>query len=131
MTAGKIKTNNNISNFFLFIILILLFFLFFSTKCPVCSSKVRTVNVLPTMTLNELIQQLCDGEGDLRLKSPSLTSASKLLYMQKPPALESATRSNLDKPLKSLVMDGEEIAVTDPVLQHAHLSLAVRFKQIN
>ncbi|OEU14999.1 hypothetical protein FRACYDRAFT_275518 [Fragilariopsis cylindrus CCMP1102] len=99
--------------------------------CPVCSSKVRTVNVLPTMTLNELIQQLCDGEGDLRLKSPSLTSASKLLYMQKPPALESATRSNLDKPLKSLVMDGEEIAVTDPVLQHAHLSLAVRFKQIN
>jgi len=49
--------------------------------------------------------------------------------MQKPPALNAATRPNLDKALSELIDDGEEIAVTDPVLQHAHLSLAVRFSQ--
>mmetsp|Transcript_25626 Transcript_25626/g.28697 ORF Transcript_25626/g.28697 Transcript_25626/m.28697 type:complete len:510 (+) Transcript_25626:40-1569(+) len=99
-------------------------------ECPVCSSKVRSMTVPSTMTLNELIQQLCDEEGDLRLKSPSMTSASKILYMQKPPALESSSRPNLDKPLQSLIMDGEEIAVTDPVLQHAHLSLVIRYDSI-
>jgi len=88
------------------------------------------MTVPSTMTLNELIQQLCDEEGDLRLKSPSMTSASKILYMQKPPALESSSRPNLDKPLQSLIMDGEEIAVTDPVLQHAHLSLVIRYDSI-
>jgi len=98
--------------------------------CPVSSSKVRTVSVLPTTTLNQLIQQLCDSEGDLRLKAPSMTASKNILYMQKPPALETATRPNLDKPLSELVEDGEEIAVTDPVLQHAHLALAVRFRNV-
>jgi len=96
--------------------------------CPVSSSKVRTVTVAPTMTLNELVQQLCDNEKGLRLQAPSMTTTGSNLYMQKPPALNAATRPNLDKPLSELVSDGEEITVTDPILQHVHLSLAVRFQ---
>ncbi|KAL3932525.1 MAG: hypothetical protein SGBAC_010811 [Bacillariaceae sp.] len=46
-------------------------------------------------TLNELIQIL--KERNLRLGAPSMTTADKTLYMQKPPALEKATRKNLDK----------------------------------
>jgi len=97
--------------------------------CPVSSSKVRTITVLPTTTLNELLQRLADNEGDFRLKAPSMTTSSNILYMQKPPALNAASRPNLDKALSELVDEGEEIAVTDPVLQHAHLSLAVRFQK--
>lgn len=99
--------------------------------CPVSSSKVRTLTVIPTMTLNELIHQLADSEGDFRLKAPSMTTSKSVLYMQKPPALNAASRPNLDKPLSELVDEGEEIAVTDPVLQHVHLSLALRFQTNN
>ena len=93
--------------------------------CPVCTATVRKMTLGKEVTLNQLIQQLC--EGDLRLKEPSLTTSSKTLYMQKPPALEKATRVNLDKPVSSLVESGEEIAVTDPVLQSINLGLNVTF----
>ena len=36
--------------------------------------------------------------------------------MQAPKALEQATRVNLDKPLKTLLSDQEEITVTDDAL---------------
>jgi len=97
--------------------------------CPVSSSKVRTLTVPPTTTLNELLQRLADNEGDFRLNAPSMTTSANILYMQKPPALNAASRPNLDKALSELVDEGEEIAVTDPVLQHAHLSLAIRFQK--
>ena len=100
--------------------------------CPVCTSKVRTVTVSRRTTLNELLQKLCENNGsgslNLRLKAPSMTTAGKLLYMQKPPALNASTKPNLDKALSELVAEGEEIAVTDPVLQHTHLSLAIAFE---
>ena len=76
-------------------------------------------------TLNELIQKL--REGDLRLKAPSLTTTHKTLYMQKPPALEKATHLNLDKPVSSFVAPGEEITVTDPVLESINLALSISF----
>lgn len=75
-------------------------------------------------TLNELIQQLCDG--DLRLKAPSITSSSgNTLYMQKPVALEKALRPNLDKALFTLISSGEELTVTDPVLENVPVTLKI------
>lgn len=96
--------------------------------CPVCTASVRKLSLAKTTTLNELIQQLCDG--DLRLKAPSITSSSgNTLYMQKPPALEKATRPNLDKQLSSLmIIDKEELTVTDPVLEHAPVTLRIEFE---
>lgn len=93
--------------------------------CPVCTATVRKITLGKDDTLNQLIQLLRDG--DLRLQSPSLTTISKTLYMPKPPALELATRPNLDKPLSSLVEPGEEITVTDPLLESITLSLAISF----
>ena len=92
--------------------------------CPVCTASVRKLSLPGNSTLNQLIQQLCDG--DLRLKSPSITSScGNTLYMQKPPALEQATRPNLDKPLSSLISSGGELTVTDPVLEHVPVTLRV------
>lgn len=94
--------------------------------CPVCTATVRKVTLSKEATLNELIQQL--KEGDLRLMAPSMTGSNKTLYMQKPPALEKATRANLHKPVSSLIAEGEEITVTDPVLQSINLALAISFE---
>lgn len=78
-------------------------------------------------TVNEWIQSTLK-EGSLRLSSPSIVSASgTTLYMPKPPALERATRPNLDKPLSSLVQDGEELTVTDPLLESINLSICIHF----
>lgn len=96
--------------------------------CPVCTSTVRKILVSSTSSLNELIQNhLVDSS--LRLSAPSIVSASgQTLYMQKPPALEKATRSNLDKHLSELISDGEELTVTDPLLESIAVLLAVHFE---
>ena len=96
------------------------------STCPVCTTHVHRITLSPSTTLNSLLQQLCEGE--FRLKSPSITSSSKTLYMRKPVALEKATRANLDKPLKDLIKDGEELVVTDPVFPDTSLGLMVTFE---
>ena len=94
--------------------------------CPVCTSTVQKLKVSKTLTLNELIQQL--KEGPLRLSAPSLVSASgKTLYMQKPPALQQATKANLDQALSVLVQSGEEVSVTDPLLESINVTIAIEF----
>jgi len=93
--------------------------------CPVCTIHTHQLSLPSTTTLNTLLQQLCDGE--FRLKVPSITSSSKTLYMRSPAVLEKATRGNLDKPLKELMMSGEELVVTDPVFHETSLSLVVTF----
>lgn len=96
--------------------------------CPVCTSTVRKIHVSASITLNELIQHHLK-ESSLRLSAPSIVSASgKTLYMQKPPALEQATRPNLDKPMSALIGNGEELSVTDPLLVSIALSLAIYFE---
>ena len=98
--------------------------------CPVCTASVRKMAVSKEMTLNQLIQLLC--VGDLRLKAPSITSSSgNTLYMQKPPALERATKPNLDKTLSTLISSGEELTVTDPVLEHVPVTLRVEFSVLS
>jgi NEDD8-activating enzyme E1 len=96
--------------------------------CPVCTSTVRKIHVSASMSLNEFIQRHLK-DSSLRLSSPSIVSASGItLYMQKPPALEEATRPNLDKAMSDLVRDGEELSVTDPLLESIAVLLAVYFE---
>ena len=96
--------------------------------CPVCTSTVRKMTISPSETLNELLQKLRDG--DLRMKAPSVTAAAsgKTLYMQKPPALEMMTRSNFDKALSTLIENGEELTITDPMLSDTSVRMSVFFQ---
>jgi ubiquitin-activating enzyme E1 C len=94
--------------------------------CPVCTEAVRSMTVSNNMTLNELMQNLKDG--DLQLSSPSIATSSKTLYMPKPPALEKATRKNLDMALSSLVSAGEQLTVTDPTIQGLSLNITIGFE---
>ena len=98
------------------------------SNCPVCTAHTHHISLSSLTTLSSLLQQLCDGE--FRFKAPSITSSSKTLYMRKPVALEKATRGNLDKTLKELIMSGEELVVTDPVLPDNSLGVVVNFTDI-
>jgi len=95
--------------------------------CPVCSSTIRKITINPKKTLNEFIQSLCDG--DLRLKAPSITAAAsgKTLYMQKPVALQIATKANLDKALGELIQNGEELTITDPMFPDMGIGVSLYF----
>ena len=96
--------------------------------CPVCTSTVRKVHASPTMLLKDLIQ-IHLKDSSLRLSSPSIVSGTgKTLYMPKPPMLEEATRPNLDKCMSNLIADGEEITVTDPILESIAVSLSIHFE---
>lgn len=96
--------------------------------CPVCSQNVIKLTVSPDLTLNQFLQTHLK-DSSLRLTAPSITSAGgKTLYMQKPIALEQATRPNLDKPLSTLIAEGEEVTVTDPLLESISVAIKVSFE---
>jgi len=94
--------------------------------CPVCCIQRRKMTVSPNLTLNQLLQMLKDG--DLRMKSPSLTTAETSLYMQNPPALEKMLRPNLDKALSLLIDDCEELTITDPVFGDLSVGITIKFE---
>ena len=56
------------------------------------------------------------ANGRSQVKKPSLRSSSRSLYMPSIPQLEESTRPNLDKTLRSLLSDGDEVVVTDAKL---------------
>ncbi|KAL7567587.1 hypothetical protein ACA910_017004 [Epithemia clementina (nom. ined.)] len=94
--------------------------------CPVCTSSIQKLELSKSATLTELIQLLRDGS--LRLSGPSLVSGSgTTLYMPKPQALEKATRPNLKKTMSTLIGEGEELVVTDPVLGDKPVKLVIAF----
>lgn len=86
--------------------------------CLACSNKPRTVEARPDQALTTLVTSLVDS-AEFQMRGPGLTTVlngkNKTLYMQKPAALEEATRKNLDLSLKELgLVDGQILNVTDP-----------------
>lgn len=94
--------------------------------CLVCGSKDVCVETSPSTLLSEFMDIL-KARPELQLAAPSISYDEKVLYMQRPPALEAATRPNLSKPLGELLggnMDGgggggEVLSITDPTLNQA------------
>ncbi|XP_058834831.1 nedd8-activating enzyme E1 catalytic subunit [Topomyia yanbarensis] len=89
------------------------------SDCLACSQVPRPVEVVDpnTMTLQDLIQHLCDS-ADFQMKNPGLTAningKNKTLYMAAVKSIEEATRSNLTMSLGELgLKDGQELTVAD------------------
>ena len=92
--------------------------------CPVCGNLARNLTVNPNMTLQDFIDSL--GErAEAQLKKPTLRSEEKSLYSQFPQSLREQTAPNLSKKLSELVVDGEEIGVSDPAY-----TIAFKYKLI-
>ncbi|KAJ3109306.1 hypothetical protein HDU97_007800 [Phlyctochytrium planicorne] len=83
--------------------------------CQVCGSGSLKLSLSPKLTLQELIDLLLD-KREIQLKKPSLRHDNASLYMQAPPALEKATRPNLEKTLGDLIRKTKGIDVADEEL---------------
>lgn len=88
--------------------------------CPVCGQETQTMQVDPEMTLEEFLAGLAE-RAEAQLKKPSIRTQERTLYIRAPKQLEESTRPNLDKKLKELIGDGEEVGVSDP-------AFAIQFK---
>lgn len=81
--------------------------------CPVCGNAPKPLTIKSDSTLQDVVE-LLGTHGDSQLKKPSLRTESKTLYMQSPISLEEATRGNLVRKVVEMVVEGEEVTVTDP-----------------
>jgi ubiquitin-activating enzyme E1 C len=55
-------------------------------------------------------------------------TGTDVLYMQKPPSLEKATKHTLNKALKDLIQNGEQLTITDPMFPGTSLGLSISFE---
>ena len=92
--------------------------------CPVCGTLAQEMSIDPEMKLEEWLVTLAE-RAEAQLKKPSVRSEERTLYIQAPPALEEQTRPNLEKKMKELVSDGEEVGVSDPAF-----AIAFKFKLV-
>ncbi len=92
--------------------------------CPVCGNLARNLSVDPNSTLQDFIDSLAE-RSEAQLKKPTLRTERTSLYSQFPPSLEEQTRPNLSKKISELVVDGEEIGVSDPAF-----AIAFKYKLI-
>ncbi|KAJ1024109.1 hypothetical protein NDA16_002948 [Ustilago loliicola] len=93
--------------------------------CPVCGGESRPLTFSAEDTLQDLMDQLAEL-SDLQIKKPSLSLAGKPLYFQAPRQLEEATRGNLEKKLRELCKDGDQVTITDARLPFT-LAVVVKF----
>lgn len=95
--------------------------------CPVCGNIARDIDVDGEGTLQDFIDSLAILPG-AQLKKPSVRTEDKTLYMQSLASLEKATRHNLEKKLKDLVSDGQEVGVSDPTFASISFKFRLNFK---
>lgn len=96
--------------------------------CPVCGKPVPLkMKVKRDSTLAEFVEEIA-ADADLRSKKPFLrTDGGKTLYAATPPALEIATKGNLEKKMGDLMADGDnKITLQDADLTFARM-LVVEF----
>ena len=92
--------------------------------CPVCGNLAKQLEVNPSWTLEELVERFRDM-AEAQVKNPSsLRTPGKTLYMK---IMHSQTSGNLEKPLSELLVDGEELSVTDSAFPFT-LRFLVKFR---
>jgi ubiquitin-activating enzyme E1 C len=94
--------------------------------CPVCGRESRVLILNPDITLGDFIDSLAE-RPDIQLKKPSLRTQDKSLFMQAPKSLREKLAPNLQKKLKELIGDEDEISVTDPAFENA-FDFKIRFE---
>jgi len=95
--------------------------------CPVCGTTEITFQVSPEVKLEEFMD-LIQQDSRFQFKRPSIRTAEKSLYMQAPKALQEATKKNLEKPLKELVSEDDDVlSVTDPSLPNIAVSIKLQW----
>ncbi|EPT27773.1 NEDD8-activating enzyme E1 catalytic subunit [Toxoplasma gondii ME49] len=90
--------------------------------CVVCSGRGAMKKVVdPDETSLQDLLELLSQDPALNLKGPGISSATAVLFLQKPPQLRQQLETNLRKSLRELadsgmLKEGEELLVTDVAL---------------
>ena len=84
--------------------------------CPVCGNLPKDLSVNPASTLGELVESFAE-RPESQLKKPNMRTEEKSLYYSTPEGLRQQTEPNLKRKLSELLMEGEEMAVSDPAFQ--------------
>lgn len=96
------------------------------TDCPVCGELARELEIDPNITLQEFIDSLAE-RPESQLKTPSIRTQEKTIYMQSPESLKLQTSSNLTKKIHELILNGQEFGITDPSLTGVSFRYKARF----
>jgi len=83
--------------------------------CPVCGALIIEHKFQSPTILEDVIEEL-GQHPQILMKTASIRSNDKTLYMRAPPSLEIATRPNLTKPIGELVTSGSMLVITDPAV---------------
>jgi ubiquitin-activating enzyme E1 C len=86
------------------------------------------LDVDPNLTLQEFIESLA-ARPEAQLKKPSIRSEEHTLYMHSPESLRLKTAPNLGKKIGELVVNGEEIGVSDPSLGMVNFKFKLNFSK--
>lgn len=81
--------------------------------CPVCGNLPKDLNISGDQTLQQLVDSFAE-RPEAQLKKPNLRTGEKSLFYSSPEGLRQQTEGNLNKKLRELLEDGEEVAVSDP-----------------
>lgn len=91
-----------------------------SATCAACADPVVvTVRMAPTDTLAQLIDTLKAREEEPRFANPAIGSLDRPLFFPRPDNLREMTTPNLARPLADLLTDGEEVVISDPLVEAA------------
>ena len=81
--------------------------------CPVCGNLPKDLQVDPNSTLGELVESFSE-RPESQLKKPNMRTEEKTLYYSAPESLRQQTEGNLKRKLSEMLVEGEEMAVSDP-----------------
>ncbi|KAK3714712.1 NEDD8 activating enzyme [Vermiconidia calcicola] len=81
--------------------------------CPVCGNLPKDLSVNAESTLGELIESFAE-RPESQLKKPNVRTEEKTLYYSTPESIRQQTEPNLKRKLSEMLVDGEEMAVSDP-----------------
>ena len=81
--------------------------------CPVCGNLPKDLQVDSRSTLGELVESFAE-RPESQLKKPNLRTEEKTLFYSAPESLRVQTEGNLKSKVSELLVDGEEMAVSDP-----------------
>lgn len=81
--------------------------------CPVCGNLPKDLAINGDDTLQELVESFAE-RPESQLKRPNMRTEEKTLFYSAPESLRLQTQGNLKRKLSDLLVDGEELAVSDP-----------------
>lgn len=100
-----------------------------NSKCEVCGNPPRSLTLDPTDSLKSVLDMLL-ATPQFALQNPRLLVEDSVLFMKAgQQQLRALYEANLEKPVSSLIQEGDVLTVSDDALPNSSLSFDIKFKK--